>query len=101
METPQFTDEQQAYIDDLRNTLRGEFEQSEQDPNSRKSTIESIVDLEQDALEALRHTLKHGDSESIKTKVAMWVVDTKLDAQKSGDDPLAKFLEGLQEIKAA
>jgi len=100
MRTPEFTEEQQAYIDDMRNAMREEFARTEQDPHARKNTIESITDLERDALDALKHTLKHGESESIKTKVAMWVIDTKLDAAKVGDDPLEKFLAGLQEIKA-
>lgn len=97
MQTPEFTPEQQAYIDDLRNTLRGEMEAG---AHSSKSTIESVLDLERDALDALQHTLKHSGAESLRAKVAMWVIDTKLNALKAGDDPLAKFLEGLQAATA-
>lgn len=91
---PEFTQEQRAYIEDLRATLRGEFERSEES-QIHKTTIAEVEDLKQDALEALRHTLKHGDNEAIKTKVAMWTVSTILDAQKAGDSPLADFLKGL------
>lgn len=94
MQEPQFNEEQQAYIAELRSTLRGEFIATE-DGKSPKATLEQLEDLKQDALMALKHTLKFGDNESIKAKVAMWTISTILDAQKANDSPLAEFLKGL------
>jgi hypothetical protein len=89
---PHFTAEQREYISELRNTLRSEFAETERE----RTTVQELEDLKPDALMALKHTLRHSDNESIKAKVSMWTIDTLLDAQRVGDDPLAAFLKEMQ-----
>ena len=97
---PHFTQEQRIYIEEMRKTLRSEFESTSAEiAQRRKTTLEEVTDLKQDALQSLQHTLRHSDNESIKSKVAMWTIDTILDAQRSGDDPMAKFLKGLPQTE--
>ena len=65
-------------------------------PTSAATALKDVADLKEDALIALRHTLKHTDNNSLKAKVGMWVIDTLIDAQKTDpESELVTFLKGM------
>jgi len=68
-------------------------------PGSSRSTVKEVEELKEDALEALKHILKHSDSYALKGKVGMWVIDTLIDANKdSADNDLTALIKGMAEI---
>lgn len=91
--------EQSTRLQELRQALQQEFEVKE---DAKKAAIKEVVDLKEDSLEALRHTVRFSTNESLKAKVSMWVLDTILDAQKAEDETgILGFLKGLEEVKSA
>jgi len=65
-------------------------------PSVKQTALKEVEDLKEDALIALRHTLKHTDNNSLKAKVGMWVIDTLIDAQKTDpESELVTFLKGM------
>jgi len=70
-------------------------------PSVKQTALKEVEDLKEDALIALRHTLKHSDNNSLKAKVGMWVIDTLVDAQKTDpESELVTFLKGMDAAKS-
>lgn len=88
------TPEQRAELDELRTALIEEFRSSEESKGQR-SALNDIEDLKVDMLEALRHTLRHSDNETLKAKVAMWGYALLVDIGKGSGDALSRLLEEM------
>lgn len=84
--------EAQKRVDEIRRALEEEMREPKGD---KRRAITEVEELKEDALAALRNTIKHSDNESLKAKVSMWAVDRILDAQKVSDGDLETFLKGL------
>lgn len=79
----------QALIAEMR-----ESQDSNKDPS--KYAINDVKELKADALAALRHTMRHSQNESLKSRVSMWAIDKIIEAEKAdADDPMTEFLKGL------
>lgn len=88
--------EESEKLKQLREALEQEFEAHEtQTSKERKSALQDLADLKADMLEALRHTLRHSQSESLRSKVAMWGYDRLLEEHKTTADPLADLLANV------
>lgn len=83
-------------VAEIRAALIAEMQESSQAKESQKA-INDVIELKEDALSALQHTIRHSPNESLKARVSMWTIDTIIEAEKKGDDPLADFLTGLSQ----
>jgi len=79
-------------VKEIREALIAEMQERESSPSP---IIQEITDLKEDALLALKQTIKFSTNESLKARVSMWTIDKIIDAQRVNDDPLVAFLEGL------
>lgn len=83
-----------ARIQELRAALEQEFE-LRGSADHRKSALHDIEDLKGDMLEALRHTLRHSTSETLRARTAMWGYDKLLEQGKATADPVFDLLAGI------
>jgi hypothetical protein len=90
--TDDLTPEQKARVEEIRIALEAEMREPKAE---KRRIITQVEELKEDALTALRTTIKHSQNEALKAKVSMWAVDRILEAQKVGDSDLASFLDGL------
>jgi hypothetical protein len=74
------TPEETQRVQELRKALESEFELNQNRPTT---SIKDIVDLKDDALEALRYILRHGTKDDLKAKVSMWVYDRCISSEDS------------------
>jgi len=85
-------------VKEIRLALEQEMRET---PSVKQTALKEVEDLKEDALIALRHTLKHSDNNSLKAKVGMWVIDTLVDAQKTDpESELVTFLKGMDAAKS-
>lgn len=89
----ELTPEDSERVQEIKLALEQEF--LEGPGTTAKSAIKEIEDLKPDALAALRHTIKHSDNESLKTKVSMWAMDKLLDQQKRTEGDIHDFLREM------
>ena len=89
----ELTPEDSERVQQIKRALEQEF--MEGAGTVSKSTIKEIEDLKEDALVALRHTIKHSDNESLKTKVSMWAIDRLLEEQRKADSDIHTFLKEM------
>ncbi len=85
--------EESERLTQLRRALEEEF--ATKDDASRKSALQDLEDLKGDMLEALQHVLKHGTTDALRSKVAMWGYDKLLEQGKASKDTLAELLDGI------
>lgn len=84
--------EDQARLHELSEALRQEFASNQHE----QRTIEDVIELKDDALETLKHILKHSQSEPLRANVAKWVYEKVLDSEKAGDEnELAELIKGM------
>lgn len=89
----ELTPEDSERVAEIRRALEQEF--SEGAGSTAKAAIKEIEDLKEDALIALRHTIKHSDNENLKTKVSMWAMDKLLERDKKAEGDIYSFLEEM------
>jgi len=88
------TPEDSARLKELREALVSEFQTNNQQTN--KVAIKDVEELKPDALNTLRHIIKHSDNESLKAKVSMWAYDKMLTAQERNDaDALSSLIGSM------
>jgi hypothetical protein len=88
-------DDETTRLKELREALQSEFLDNEAaDP--QKSALNDIEDLKADFLNALRHTVRHSQSDALKAKVSMWGYDKLLDQGKANADPIRELIEGME-----
>jgi len=88
----ELTPQESERVKELRRALESEFATREQS----KGTIEDIVELKEDALETLRHTMRFSQNDTLRTKIAMWAYEKILDSERADDqDALKRLLEGM------
>jgi hypothetical protein len=92
-ETP-LTPEQQQELAGLRKALEEEFAGTEKE-KSAQSARKDLSDLKVDALNAMKHTLAHGQNETNKVNLAKWVYDKLLEEGKADTDPLKQLIAGM------
>ena len=94
--TGNLSPEDSQRVQEIAASLRSEFHTNrENDVTISRNTIKDIEDLKEDALVALRHTIKHEPNPNLKAKVAMWAIDHLIDAQASKDDPMSEFFREM------
>lgn len=98
----EFSDEELEKIQEYADAFRQEFEAS-QDVAPKKQYTKEDVDgqLDEavpDAIAAINFTLKHSRNESLKIKVAQWLIDQKVQIERDSKDPLVRFLGELTDI---
>ena len=93
-------DEESNRLRELKEALESEFLDNEA-TDSKKSALNDIEDLKQDFLAALRHTVRHSQSDALKAKVAMWGYDRLLDQGKATTDPIREIIEGMESARTA
>lgn len=87
--------EDQSKLHELSKALREEFQNNLHD----KRTIEDVIDLKDDALETLKHVLKHSQSEPLRANIAKWVYEKVLDSEKAGsENELADLIKGMNQV---
>ena len=86
-------------LKELRDALESEFLDNESN-DPKKSALNDIEDLKGDFLNALRHTVRHSQSDALKAKVAMWGYDKLLDQGKASVDPIRELIEGMEGARA-
>jgi len=87
-------------LEELRHALLGEFHANiDGEAATRKTALTDIEDLKSEMLEAIKHIVKHSDSDALRAKVAMWGYDKLLEQGKVDSDPLMKFLDGMNNTK--
>lgn len=82
-------------LKELRDALTSEFHDSEADAN-KKTALKDLEDLKTDFLTALKHTVRHSQSDALKAKVAMWGYDKLLEQNKANTDPIRELIEGME-----
>ena len=88
-------DDESDRLKELSAALQQEFQDNEADSAS-KSALSDLKDLKPDFLMALRHTVKHSQSDALKAKVAMWGYEKLLDEGKATVDPIREIIEGME-----
>lgn len=63
------------------------------------NAINDVRELKEDALSALRHTIRHSQNESLKSRVSMWALDKIIESERVSDDPMVEFLKGINPIQ--
>lgn len=91
-------DDESARLKELSEALQAEFYDSE-NIDHKKSALNDIEDLKTDFLTALRHTVRHSQSDALKAKVAMWGYDKLLDQGKASADPIRELIEGMESAR--
>jgi CHASE3 domain sensor protein len=87
-------------LKELKDALESEFLDNEAEGSTSKSALSDIEDLKSDFLQALRHTVRHSQSDALKAKVAMWGYDKLLDQGKASVDPIRELIEGMEGARA-
>lgn len=87
-------------LKELKDALESEFLDNEAH-DTKKSALTDIEDLKGDFLNALRHTVRHSQSDALKAKVAMWGYDKLLDQGKASSDPIRELIEGMEGARTA
>lgn len=82
-------------LKELKDALTSEFLENETE-GAKKTALKDIEDLKGDFLAALRHTVRHSQSDALKAKVAMWGYDKLLDQNKASTDPIRELIEGME-----
>jgi CHASE3 domain sensor protein len=85
---------------ELRDALESEFLTNESSADTRKSALNDIEDLKTDFLAALKHTVRHSQSDALKAKVAMWGYEKLLDQGKASADPIRELIEGMESARS-
>jgi hypothetical protein len=91
--------EAQEQVRTIKLALEQEFAENQSSGmQTARATLTDLEDLKGDALEALRHTLRHGQEERYKVDVGKFVITSLLEAQKVKDEPMSEYLRGLQSL---
>jgi hypothetical protein len=81
-------------LNELASALRAEFE-IDQSERVKRAAIHDIEELKEDALEALKQTIRHSANEGLRARVSMWAYDRIIDAQSRSEDDLKSLLQGM------
>ena len=93
--------EESARLRELKEALESEFLESQNAPSTPKKALQDIEDLKTDFLGALKHVVRHSDSDALRAKVAMWGYDKLLEQGKAERDPIKDLIEGMEAVRVA